>query len=89
MSQLKWTLPPNTPIEEVMEAVLEHADQLEKDAGFSGERHDGGARAFREQVKYYRMALNGEVPELWLKLPAVKAFDEQYAEYLRLKSIFE
>lgn len=89
MSQPKWTLPPNTPIEEVMKAVLEHADKLEKDAGYAGERHDGGAGRLRDQVEFYQKGLNGDIPELWLKIPSVKGLDEQYAEYLRLKEIFE
>ena len=92
--QLRFYLKFNVMIKnlkEVMELILDDAEERRQNAGFNGQHSDGGARELEEKVEIYRHGLEGSFPTEWVKY--VKQYkkenDPEYKMYLRLKEQFE
>lgn len=81
------------------EAVEKDATEAEYNAGMGGYHHDGGARAMRDSLAIYIMGLNKEIPKHWdkyleefkfkRKLEKDPEYQDDYAEFLRLKDKFK
>lgn len=74
-------------IEAVKGLVLEEATNKEKNASYSGTMGDGGGDRLREQVRFYQMGQNGEIPDEWKQ--QVEQLDPEWKEFQRLKQKFE
>ena len=80
--------------------IVKGAEQARLSAGYNGEHHDGGCAATLREVEIYQDGLATRVPKGWKetyeKVKAAREFEEKkianpgdYAEYLRLKELFE
>ena len=80
-----------TDIVKVMELIITDANKREMNAGYSGSHSDGGASRLRDQVNFYKLGMNREVPTEWTEYvnEYVKNSDPEYSEYVRLKEKFE
>ena len=76
-----------TDIKKIMDLILKDADKKAEDAGYSGRMDDGGASRLRDQVKFYQLGMNDQIPNDWKKY--VKETDPEFSEYIRLKNKFE
>ena len=78
-------------IERLINFILKKADNVQESAGYNGSWDDGGAARLREEVKFYRYGLLGEIPEEWKKhiVEYRRENDPEYDEYKRLKEKFE
>ena len=76
---------------QVMGAVLKYADERATSAAYGGERNDGGASVYREQVKFFSYGLRNELPPEWksFERKVSKESDPEYSEFLRLKRKFK
>jgi hypothetical protein len=77
-------------IKKIMDLILKDADKRESDAGYGGSHSDGASR-LRDQVKFYKAGMKGDIPEDWNEYVQeyVKNTDPEYSEYIRLKQKFE
>jgi len=75
----------------LMNFILEEADDREMEAGASGRSDDGGAKKLRDQVTFYRLGQTNDMPVTWQKFLEKfrKRTDPEYSEFLRLKEKFE
>ena len=74
-------------IDDLIKSVEIEADNREKGTAMRGAMSDDGAGYLREQVKFYKMGMDGVYPREWEKY--TKHIDEEYQEYLRLKNKFK
>lgn len=76
---------------ELLFVILEDAAQKALNAGYSGEKHDGGASRIVDQVEMFVHGWFKLIPREWgLILSRLKAQkDPEWVEYQRLKNKFE
>ena len=75
--------------------VLQSAKQTRDDAGYAGRYDDGGASIKENNLKYWLMGINGQIPDGYSTM--VRAYnrqqlidnDPEYREYLRLQEKFQ
>lgn len=76
----------NDYIEAIIAEVHKKADCIDYEAGQMGRSSNTGDR-MRQQVRFYRMGQNKEIPKEWKEFE--KKFDPEWGEYQRLKDKFE
>ena len=67
------------------------ADNKRKNAAYSGDMGDGGAKMLEDQVDIYRAGMSGRIPPVWLEYHKefTNVSDPEYQKYLELKKKFE
>lgn len=80
----------NNYIYKVISKVKERADRYGEEAAYGGRFDDGGKSRIEEQIRFYKLGMEGEIPEEWEKeyKGVLKESDPEYLEYLRLKRKF-
>lgn len=78
--------PTATDLDRLFDAIDKEADRRELNAAHAGERGDYGASKLREQVRFFRLGMKGEIPTEWEKYE--KLLDPEYAEWQRLNKKF-
>jgi hypothetical protein len=73
-------------IETIMQLVLSEADDKESSAAHSGGWGDGGAGTLKDQVRFYKLGMQGKMPEEWKKYEVT--LDPEYQKFLELEKKF-
>jgi hypothetical protein len=74
-----------------LEFLLDRAEEIRANAGYGGERDDGGASKLIAEVDVFKAGQCGLIPARWYDLHQqyLRANDPEYADYVRLKQKFE
>jgi len=72
--------------EKISDQIRKNAEELRKNAAYSGEWGDGGATELLNNLMYYDLGRKQLIPPTWESY-LIKS-DPEYDEYLRLKQKF-
>jgi hypothetical protein len=83
--------PKSSLLKTLLERVLNEAESLRRDAGFSGSHSDGGASRMESEVEFFKFGMANEIPPAWVPIAEQLRAEEdsEYPEYLRLKKKFK
>ena len=73
-------------IEKLKRVILDDAGRKRDDAGHGGRMDDGGASRLEDQVRFFTLGQQGDIPVEWREYE--KYLDPEWAEYERLKKKF-